>query len=1245
MPSLKPMKTFRRKKGKEEPQQKPELDLTNALPPSDDFRTSLLMTGLSARFSMLREQDDPKSKIGKASDDSVLFPKRQSRLMDFGFNPKGLSDIAEVGSINESIKRPYGRANSIHSTDDGEGSIMARGKPAEGNNLFGGRQKVYKIPMSASTSMKNITGEGSGALSGRALYEEDLSQSAFQKLRQKEREEKERLESFRFSEDRTDGFNARAGSPPPFNYNSNRETSSTTSSGPGGPRSSTAATSVTSQRTPSLSGHSAPSTPSVPSQPAGGPQEKPVTKPKRLYDNGLDQHLHSQQSTAMHRLDTLSRRGPNRPAASVSPNSQSPQTQSSDQSSFKPLESTSGTSGGSVRTAPPPNVEAESGLKSPAVENLKQYGINPPLSPPVSEAADRSSPFKQPNDRGKVPGSAPQSRPHLPYDESKYAQRQLQMHKGREMPPPSKYPPPQMLPPHPPHPQYMGNSQNMPRNRAHSNAVLPSSRPIGPPQNKHFKPRPRPEALNPISKPVKTPSPASGTFLMNSASESSDDSPRSSEERISKRDAWEQAAAYDEFQPQPPPTNFNRPQHPYSGHPALRHRGPQSHGRPSDGPETGGRQRRNTEEAVAPFIEVSKPVDVKSAQTQKVEPPADSPTLGPPSGLSGMIRQHLRSDSATSSIDEPLAPGLTPFNMHRCGSPPKQVIGSAFSHGSQTNGFSEPRANTAADSGESASKTLSQVSDTPSWEKEINAHHSRDGSTETQKERDDFASELAARRKRVQENLRSFAESESRSQSPAPAPHSIELGDANYPKNHLNFLKAKPSRGSLVGKPKENGQGQSKAMKMLGLNNSSSSNLPGQGMSRLDENQWDKEEEEMLNSVSKLPKEAQTSSFRQARREAQRERERQVLMRHKQGIGMESGNESDDHTRRPRDRTLPFRQADYSRERHPSAAPNSRSESREAPPVSFRRPAEHSYDGKYSGPSSVASNSRPPTRDRSSSDISVNGRQRGHRANVDASSTYGTNSIATMGSPSLPPTTAIPPIPTPSSRPPSSSKSQAFPNYFDSHHVSNPGTPSIREEVASPSLRPSPVAPYAVNSTPALVHPTSTVQTSLPASSFEGFQPRAPAPRKRSVNKSDISEPTLVSSTSRMTTIDLPTQTTAGGSAPPLPPMDPRRRAASTRNIFGWKGKGGESAASAQTSPALPPHMLNHDDITTTSADEAELMKPKGGRNLRKISSEGGNLNGRTKLVYGTAQSSGVSAYQPQNAMPMTKLPVEGGMF
>ena len=71
-------KTKKGKKGQEEP--KPEFDLSAALPKADDFRTSLIMPGLSTRFSMLKEQDDPDSKIGKASDDSVLQPKRQSRL-------------------------------------------------------------------------------------------------------------------------------------------------------------------------------------------------------------------------------------------------------------------------------------------------------------------------------------------------------------------------------------------------------------------------------------------------------------------------------------------------------------------------------------------------------------------------------------------------------------------------------------------------------------------------------------------------------------------------------------------------------------------------------------------------------------------------------------------------------------------------------------------------------------------------------------------------------------------------------------------------------------------------------------------------------------------------------------------------------------------------------------------------------------------------------------------------------------
>ncbi|GJN71894.1 hypothetical protein PLICBS_005963 [Purpureocillium lilacinum] len=142
-----PFRMFGRKRSQEDA--KKELDLASALPPTDDFRTSLLMTGLSARFSMLREQDDPNSKLGKASDDSVLFPKRQSRLADFGLGA-GLHDIAEVESIRAP---PFSRFDSYNSSDDAastSGSIMNRSKPTDGNNLFGGRQKIYKIPAGGS---------------------------------------------------------------------------------------------------------------------------------------------------------------------------------------------------------------------------------------------------------------------------------------------------------------------------------------------------------------------------------------------------------------------------------------------------------------------------------------------------------------------------------------------------------------------------------------------------------------------------------------------------------------------------------------------------------------------------------------------------------------------------------------------------------------------------------------------------------------------------------------------------------------------------------------------------------------------------------------------------------------------------------------------------------------------------------------------------------------------------------------
>ncbi|KAI1405047.1 hypothetical protein F4819DRAFT_52179 [Hypoxylon fuscum] len=293
-----PFRPFRKGKKNQEPE-KVEIDLSSALPSTDEFRTSLLMTGLSARFSMLREQDDPNTKIGKASDDSVLYPKRQSRLDYGGF--RGLGDIAEVESIKAAA--PFARKNSYNSDDADSmkaSSIMGRSKATEGNNLFGGRQKIYKIPVGANSS--KAVGEGMG---GRALYDDDVALSAFQKWRQAEKErrssEDERGDTGTRNSSNTETDALRADSPILSSYNQKRETSSTMSSIPSMARNSTAATSVSSsQRAPSLKDWQ-PSTGSAPTM------ERSVTRTRRLYESGLNNDLHEQQSSALSRIDTLTR--------------------------------------------------------------------------------------------------------------------------------------------------------------------------------------------------------------------------------------------------------------------------------------------------------------------------------------------------------------------------------------------------------------------------------------------------------------------------------------------------------------------------------------------------------------------------------------------------------------------------------------------------------------------------------------------------------------------------------------------------------------------------------------------------------------------------------------------------------------------------------------------------------------------------------------------------------------------------
>ncbi|KAG6007138.1 hypothetical protein E4U21_006322 [Claviceps maximensis] len=413
------------KKKTQDDEFKPEVDLAAALPSTDDFRTSLLMTGLSARFSMLREQDDPNSKLGKASDDSVLLPKRQSRLVDFGSPGGGLHDIAEI----ESLRAPQtGRFDSYQSDDASSitGSVMSRAKPNEGNNLFGGRQKIYKLAAGSRVGM-----------SGRALYDDDVAQSSFQRWRQAEKE-KNLAEGKSIEPEHnasTSTFEAET-TEPTLDYNKRRETSSTTSSAPSAGRNSTAATSIASQPSSFKDTHAG--------VPLPGP-ERSVMRTRRLYEQGLNQDLHDHQSSSLSRMDTLSKQrpfGPRTPdlASAVPSAVPSPTTSAFGDRVGDRRAVMSKASAPNLRSFSPSPMTpshpspADSGMgKVTRVDQRPTLGSTPPLSPPVSETEEPSGLAIQLGDRGKATAMGVFSRPTTQYDESRYTSRQRQLQQGRDV--------------------------------------------------------------------------------------------------------------------------------------------------------------------------------------------------------------------------------------------------------------------------------------------------------------------------------------------------------------------------------------------------------------------------------------------------------------------------------------------------------------------------------------------------------------------------------------------------------------------------------------------------------------------------------------------------------------------------------------------------------------------------------------------------------------------------------------------
>lgn len=162
-------------------------------------------------------------------------------------------------------------------------------------------------------------------------------------------------------------------------------------------------------------------------------------------------------------------------------------------------------------------------------------------------------------------------------------------------------------------------------------------------------------------------------------------------------------------------------------------------------------------------------------------------------------------------------------------------------------------------------------------------------------------------------------------------------------------------------------------------------------------------------------------------------------------------------------------------------------------------------------------------------------------------------------------------------------------NYFDAKNLHpimtgsrerlGPGVPSPAPShgAYSPMLSASPLSPagsFAHNMTPPLSGASTPLQTS--------FTPPPPIPfsstarqgvlRKKTISKGDISEPTLISSTSNIDLVNLPEGASLKNGmddAPPLPPMNPARRATKRILSLGRK-ESSDSTASHGTRSKTP---------------------------------------------------------------------------
>lgn len=1248
-PGLKKSATSRWKKNtrnvKEQPEPKPEIDLSAALPSNDDFRTSLLMANLSQRFSMLREQDNPGSLVGKASDDSVLEPSRRSRMLDFGFGAGGLTDIEEVRSINSSVRPPF--ASEKHQSfrsDDGYASetdshnVMARSRPGEGNTMFGGRQKVYMIPKNGAQSTKSL---------GKFLYDDDVGMSAFQKHRQRERElqaardpEMPEDPSFDFGLGQADGGDEddQAGlhdsvrdfsnSPSLSAYDKKRSTSSTARSEA---RSSTAATSITSQPATSTAAP-VPAPAPVPTGPLpAAPLDRTNTKSRRLYEQGLDQHMQDQQSSALSRLNSIQRQRPYNNGKASPPFLHSAKS-TGNLTERVPLRVYTS------QSSPPVPPAATFGTFAKTGQSPLASGPNSPMSPTMEESSVLNQAL-EPADRGKATAMGAFNKPKHAFDEQQYMERQLQLQRSNS----SAVVQPSMSA----FQKRMDRMEQTERERSASNPVSRSrstsgSKPHEPAQA--FNTFHQAAAANQSTEGAQQPAERTQypdthrTFFGNISASDSEDEGEDVVSRAASPYGQQDhgyGQQYGRWQPTVLPS--------VSEHPALR----------NNGRSTVAEEPEDLAESTDHHAHVIPNLLVK----QETEaPPAaniqdlDSPTLGPTSteGLGSMMH-HLRNKSNSSSNypqdetspmpDLPTMPDLKNYESARqsvlrsndsesrvdssnTNSNPwdlEEHSSAYYDHSTSSNRISgSPIDGANSQAGRASSRAPSSSalpneqqteawpdSEESSWQAELTKQHTRNISTATQQERAAFDNELAARRRAIQENVKSMVDAD-HSRNPSPAPTAGGAFKA------FNMLRSKSSRDSMDTRK----DAPPKAMKMLGI---------GSG-----------------------PISASTSNLH-----SQYERG---------GKSLEMGRARGDSTSRAPSFGRMLQQSDVDAKRERAASRT-------------RGDSEASRTGRPVGRSPASSDAG--RRGRSNSEATHGGRSRSttgpYRDDLGRAMAQGTGTSAS-GVPDLSPmiTRELTPRPSPNvsnkssfetkNRSRSGSRTGAMTNYFESKTLqASQGAHHGR------ALGPSPAAmasnsflanggrgsPYMQAPTPPISGPnTPGADSPTPPPMPPGPKLREVPLRKKTINKRDISEPVaLLSSTSNVDTIDLPegaSLTNGMDEAPPLPPINPRRRA--TRKLFGL----GRSESDEITSPSSDMSRSRTPDPWGTAASAPRSRNtsnpPRPFESSPALQQYGFEQNAPPTRQFSNAKSPPMRPYNPdQNGVGsperVDRAPIEGGFI